>query len=105
MRARNLKHKIVIQTYSETQNEFGEVIKGWADFKTAYASITPLSAKEFYKAGVQAEATHKIEVRYLKDIKPKMRIVYDSRIFGIQSVLNVREANKSLQLICTEVIA
>jgi len=104
MRSGNLKHKIVIQTYSETQNDFGEIIKGWSDFKTAYASITPLSAKEFFKAGVQAEATHKVEVRYLTEIKPKMRVLYGTRVFNIESVINVREANKSLQLICTEVI-
>lgn len=104
MRSGNLKHKIVIQTYSETQNDFGEVIKGWADFKTAYASIIPLSAKEFFKAGVQAEATHKVEVRYLKDIDPKMRVLYGTRVFSIESVINIREANKTLQLICTEVV-
>ena len=104
MRAGKLKHKIVIQNYSETQNDFGEIVKGWADFKTAYASITPLSAKEFYKAGTNAEVTHKIETRYLKDIKPSMRVLYDSRVFSIESVLNIREANKTLQLICTEVV-
>ena len=104
MRSGNLKHKIVIQTYSETQNDFGEVVKGWADFKTAYASITPVSAREFYKAGVNNEVTHKIEVRYLKDIKPKMRVMYGSREFSIESVLNIREENKTLQLMCTEVV-
>jgi len=104
MRSGNLKHKIIIQTYSETQNDFGEVVKGWEDFKTAYASITPLSAKEYYKAGTNAEVSHKIELRYLKDIKPKMRVVYDDREFSIESVLNIREANKTLQLICAEVV-
>ena len=104
MRSGNLKHKIIIQTYSETQNDFGEVVKGWEDFKTAYASITPLSAKEYYKAGTNAEVSHKIELRYIKDIKPKMRVVYDDREFSIESVLNIREANKTLQLICTEVV-
>lgn len=104
MRSGNLKRKIIIQTYTKTPNDFGEVIKGWIDFKTAYASITPLSAKEFFKAGVQAEATHKVEMRYLKDIKPKMRVLYGTRVFDIESVINVREENKTLQLICTEVI-
>jgi len=104
MRSGNLKHKIIIQTYSETQNDFGEVVKGWEDFKTAYASITPLSAKEYYKAGTNAEVSHKIELRYLKDIKPKMRVMFGAREFSIESVLNIREANKTLQLICTEVV-
>jgi len=104
MRAGNLKYKIVIQTYNEPQDGFGEVIKEWVEFKTAYASITPLSAKEFYKAGVHAVATHKVEIRYLKGVNPKMRIVYGTRVFNITSVLNIREADKTLQLICTEVV-
>ena len=104
MRSGNLKHKITIQSYSETQNDFGEVVKGWTDFKTAYASITPLSAKEFFKAGTNAEVSHKIELRYLIGVLPKMRIIYNGREFSIESVLNIREANKSLQLICIEVM-
>ncbi|NOX15964.1 MAG: phage head closure protein [Epsilonproteobacteria bacterium] len=104
MRAGSLKHKIIIQTYTETQNGFGEVIKGWVNFKTAYASITPISAKEFYKSGTKAEATHKIGIRYVVGVKSKMRILYGIRVFDIQSALNPREANKSLVLICTEVL-
>ncbi|MCD6433702.1 MAG: phage head closure protein [Sulfurimonas sp.] len=104
MRSGNLKHKIVIQTFTESQNDFGEVAKGWTNFKSAYASVTPLSAKEFFKAGTHAEVSHKIELRYISGIKSKMRVVYDSRIFEIESVLNIREANKTLHLICTEVV-
>lgn len=104
MRIGNLKHKITLQSYSETQNDFGEVIKGWVDFKAAYASIIPMSAKEYFNGGVQAEATHKVECRYLKDITPKMRVLYGTRVFDITSVINIREENKTLQLICTEVV-
>ena len=104
MRSGNLKHKVTIQTYSETQNDFGEVVKGWIDFKTSYAAILPLRAKEFYKVGTHAEVTHKIEMRYADGVKPKMRVIHGAREFSIESVLNIREANKTLQLICTEVI-
>ena len=105
MRSGNLKHKITIQSYTETQNDFGEVIKGWSDFKTLYASITPLTAKEFFKSGVFNEVTHKIEMRYTQGIKPKMRVLYGDREFSIESVINIREANKTLQLVCKELIA
>jgi len=104
MKARSLKHKIVIQTFTESQNDFGEAVKEWTDFKTVYSKITPLSAKEFFKAGTHAEASHKIELRYLKDIKSKMRVIYNSRVFEIESVLNIREENKTLHLICTEAV-
>lgn len=102
MRSGNLKHKVVIQSYSETQNAYGEVVKGWSDYKEAYASILPLSAKEYFKAGTHAEVSHKIEMRFVDGVKPKMRVLYGERVFAIESVINVREASKTLQLICTE---
>ena len=104
MRSGRLKHRIIIQTFSESKNDFGEGVKSWNDYATAYASITPLSAKEYFKAGVQAEATHKVELRYIDGIKPKMRVLYGERIFDIESVINIREENRVLQLICTEVV-
>ena len=104
MRSGNLKHKIMIQTSVESSNDLGEVVNEWVDFKTAYASITPISAKEFFKAGTHAEVSHKIELRYIDGIKPKMRVMYGVREFSIESVLNIREENKTLQLICTEVV-
>jgi len=103
MRSGNLKHKVVIQEYSEVNN-YGEVQKSWNDFSTAYASITPLSAKEYFKAGVQNEVTHKIEMRFIQGVKPKMRVMFGEREFSIESVLNIREENKALQLICSEVV-
>jgi len=104
MRAGNLKHKVTIQTYSETQSSFGEPVKSWVNLTQAYASITPLSAKEFFKAGVQAEASHKVEIRYVPGVTSKMRVLYGVRVFSIESVLNIREANKSLVLVCSEVV-
>jgi len=105
MRSGNLKHKIEIQSYKETSNDFGEVVKGYSTFKTVYASITPLAGKEYFASKqINAEVSHKIECRYLKDIVPSMRVVYRNRIFNIESVINIREANKTLQIIATEVI-
>ena len=103
MRSGNLKNKIIIQTYSE-ENNYGEIQKSWSDFATVYASIKPLSAKEYFKAGVQNEVTHKIEMRFIPGVKPKMRVMFGEREFSIESVLNIREENKTLHLICTEVV-
>lgn len=104
MRSGNLKHKISIQTYTETQDEFGDSINQWTEFKPAYANIKPISSKEFYKAGTHNEVTHKIELRFVNGIVPKMRVKYKDRIFRIESVLNIREENKTLHLMCTEVV-
>lgn len=105
MRSGNLKHKIEIQSYSETSNDFGELVKGYSIFKTAYASITPISGKEYFASKqVNAEISHKIECRYLVGVKPTMRIVYGDRTFNIESVLNIREENKTLQIMAVEIL-
>ncbi|PHR57283.1 MAG: head-tail adaptor protein [Arcobacter sp.] len=104
MRSASLKHTIVIQSSIEIPDSFGGVSKSWNDFKTVRASVKPQSAKEFFSAGVQAEATHKIEVRYVLGLNPKMRILFGTRVFDIKSILNIQERNKVLHIICTEVL-
>lgn len=105
MRSGNLKQKVTIKTFSETQNDFGEVIQGESDFAIVYASIIPISGKEYFASkSVNAEVTHKIEMRFLSGVTPSMKIVYNNRTFNIESVINIREANKTLQLMATEII-
>ena len=45
-----------------------------------------------------------IIIRYLSGIVPKMRVKFGSRIFDILSVINVKESNRELQLMCRESI-
>lgn len=103
MRSGNLKHKIEIQAHEESQNDFGEQESSWSKFQDAYSSILPISAKEtFTSKKLNAEITHKILIRFIPGVKSDMRIVYGSRIFNIDSVINIREENKTLQIMVTE---
>lgn len=105
MRSGNLKHKIVIESYAETKNAVGEVTKEWSEFATTYSSIVPLSGNEKFSSNeVHAEVTHKIEMRFISGVLPKMRVVYGSRNFDIKSAINIREQNRTLYLMCSEVI-
>ena len=105
MRSGNLKHKVQIQQFVSTKNEVGESIKEWVEFKTVYAAIIPQSSKEFFKYGIHAEITHKIEMRYIPGVHPDMRIKYGERIFEISAPpINIREQNKTLHIICKESI-
>lgn len=105
MRSGNLKHKIDITSYADVKNDFGEVEKSFSVFKTTYASIVPVSGKEYFASKqTNAEVSHKIECRFISGITPSMRIVYGARVFNIESVINIREANKILQIMATEVL-
>jgi SPP1 family predicted phage head-tail adaptor len=100
-----LRHRITIEQVSETQDTDGSVIETWSVFVVAQASIEPISGREYFAAqSTQADVTHRIRLRYLSGVTPKMRVNYNSRIFDILSVINVGERNRELQLMCRESI-
>lgn len=104
MRAGDLKHLVEIQRYTETKNSFGETIAEWYTVTMKRASISPISGKEYFVSKqVNAETTHRVYMRYT-DLKTSDRLVYDGRIFNIESILNHKEQNVSLEIICTEQI-
>lgn len=99
----DLRHRITFQVPSTTENEIGEEIPVYNDFKTVWASIEPLSGKEYLEANKESnEITHRIRIRYTQGITNDMRIVYKNRVFDIQSIINVNERNKELQIMCIE---
>lgn len=105
MRSGSLRHKIDIKTYTEIKNEYGEIIKTWVSFAVSYASVTPVSGKEYFESKkTNASITHKIKIRFINGITPLMKIFYDGREFEIDSVLNIREENKELLIMATEII-
>lgn len=103
----NLRHRITFQEQTEAQNDYGEKNKDldWIDVTTVWASINPISGKEFFSAEkVSSEVSHKINMRYIPGISPDMRIQFRERLFHIISVINFQERNIELQLLCKELI-
>jgi len=103
MRAGLLRHRITIEQVTETQSGFGGIVKTWATFAKKWASIMPLRSKEKFEAQQMfAQASHKVRLRYVSGVVPKMRITFGSRTFDIQDVLNLNERDTTLELIVTE---
>jgi SPP1 family predicted phage head-tail adaptor len=100
-----LRHRITIEQVTETQDADGSIVEIWSPFAVVQASIEPASGREYLAAqSIQADVTHRIILRFLTGIVPKMRVNYGSRIFDILSVINVGERNRELQLMCRESI-
>lgn len=103
MRIGKLRHRITIEQADETQNLDGSVVESWSCYATVQASIEPISGREYIAAqSTQADVTHRISLRCLGGIIPKMRVNFGGRIFEILSVINVGERNVELQLMCRE---
>lgn len=104
MRAGKLRHLVTIQSRTEGTNSFNEPRPVWKDFATVYASIEPLSGREFFAAQqAQSDITHRVRMRYVAGVTAKHRIVFGDRVFDIAAPpRNVDERNIELELQCVE---
>ena len=103
MRAGQLRHRVIIQTPTETQDAQGQPVKSWGTFATVHANVLPLKGREYFNAQqINAETTTKFVIRYLAGITEKMRISYDSKLYNIQGIVNVGERDRIIELMCGE---
>ena len=89
MRNGKLRHRVLLQQPGQVQDpESGEEVPGWVDVASLWASVEPLSAREFIaaKAG-QSEITARIVIRHRDGIDATMRILYRGKVYAIHGVL------------------
>lgn len=100
-----LRHKVALQRPIRTQNpDTGSVSTTWETIANVWASVEPLSAREFIAAqAVQSEISARITIRYRPDVDATMRILHRGRIYNIQGVLSdPRSGLEYLTLPCSE---
>jgi len=103
MKIGKLRHRVKIQAYTAGRDSFGAEEHVWMDVATVWASVTPVSGKEYFaSAQTNTEVSTKITMRYKSGITPKMRVVLGARIFEIISALNFEERSVELNLMCKE---
>jgi len=103
MRAGTLRHKVIFQQKTVDDNTYGQSIPTWTDQVITYAAIWPTRGIERMEAmKLDNEVTHKIRVRYQKNIHPKMRIKFGERYFNILSIINVDERNIYQEIMALE---
>lgn len=106
MDAGRLNRRVTIETPTITRGtSFKEPVETWATFATVWAAIEPLSGRELLaNRQVENEVTTRVRIRYLAGVLPKMRVVYGSRTFRIESVIDPVTARRDLELLCVEVV-
>ena len=93
--AGRLRHRIAIQSESNVRDAMGGVTKGHSTVTTVWGSIRPISGRELVAAQqVDSRVTHEITIRYYSALDPLHRLLYDSRVFRIESVRNIDERDK-----------
>ena len=99
MKAGDLRHRITIQQLAEGENDLGDIVQTWTAFATVWASVEPLTGREYLSAQqVSAETSGRIRMRYRAGVNPTMRVLFNSLTYQILSVINPGELNVELEL-------
>lgn len=100
-----LNKRITFCRLVEKDNEINQSIQDVEPYKKVWASVEPVSGKEYYEAQREKnKLTYKIYTRYFKDINQNMIIDFKGRKFEIESMINYRENCEMLQFVCTEIV-
>ncbi len=95
--------RITFYRYEEKENALLQIEQLLTKVKTVWASVEPTRGREYQEAQrIRPELTYKVTTRYHKEITPDMFIKFKERYFNIVSIINVKERNEMLEIVCTE---
>jgi SPP1 family predicted phage head-tail adaptor len=101
-----LRHRLRLQTATETLNAHGEAVRTWSDAATVWGSLEPLRGVERFTAQqVQADVTHRCRMRHHEAItySAAMRVMHGGRTFHVQGPpLNLEERDRMVELLLIE---
>lgn len=99
-----MNKRVKIQSAGRTSDGAGGATVAWTDVATVWAAVEPLTGKEPYIAQqLQGQVTHKVTVRYRTGITPAQRVLYGTRVFDVEAVVDPKERHSVLILACEEV--
>jgi SPP1 family predicted phage head-tail adaptor len=108
MNVGKLRHRVKLQTRTDAQDpDTGAITQGWSDVATVWASVEPLSAREFIASqATQAKVTARVTIRYRADVVPTMRLVHlkmgTEVLYNVEGVLADKDSGvEYLTLVCS----
>jgi SPP1 family predicted phage head-tail adaptor len=105
VRSGKLRHQIAIMQAVETRSATGQPVVTWATFATVFASVEPLRGREFFASKqIQAQVDVRIRIRYLEGVVPKMRVIFGTKTYLIDSVIDPEERHIEMQIMAQEVV-
>lgn len=97
-------NKIVTLQYStRVADGMGGFSTTYVNAGTIFAAIWPVSANEVVQANAPTMVvSHRIRIRFRRDIKASWRIKYGEKYYGIVSIINQNMANRYLDIMAKE---
>jgi SPP1 family predicted phage head-tail adaptor len=101
--ASELRHRVTFQRTKQTEDTAGGFTESWIDIASVWAKIEPVKSYErFVAMQTETHVSHKITIRYNKDVTTAKRMLFDGRVFDITGVVNVNEDNIAMVITAIE---
>ena len=101
-----MRERVLIQKQTQSVDDYGAFSTIWIDideFPNVWARVSQeRSNNNFVSEKNENEAIYNIVIRYRSDVDEKMRIVWRGKFLAIDSILNVDERRRYLELLCSE---
>lgn len=108
MQISRLRHRVSLQRLlpgSPAQDAGGVPDEQWTTLFTCWADVAPLRGRELVAAQqVASEVTGTVRIRYRSDFQltSKDRVLFDTRVYDVVSVVNHDERNREVILYVRE---
>ena len=101
--APQMNKRVTVQTITRTSDNQGGFTEDWTNTKQIWAKIEPIKAYEkFQTMQMATPASHRVTIRYYRNLTTANRLLYDRRIFDIKEIINLDEDNSFMRLACME---
>ena len=97
-----LDQRVTIERRGDATDAYGQPLPDdWAPLATLWAAVEPLVGREYLAAmAVQSDVSTRVRMRYRPGVTAGDRLVHEGRVYGIESVVDVRSGRRELVLMC-----
>lgn len=105
MRAGPMRHRVTIQRRATGVDAAGGVLDSWEDVATRWASMDRANGSEVWASAQRSGRVPSVfRLRYLADVVPAMRLVFDGRVYNILSAVDQSGLREELTVSAEELV-
>lgn len=101
-----MRERVEVLSRSVSQDSYGGSGQAWTPLGEVWGKVEPLSGRELWQAQqVRPDVTHRVTIRHYPGLTPRHRLKLGTRVFEVQSVLNLEERGRVTECLCVEEVS
>ena len=90
MRSEKLDRRIIIESFTDARDSYGQPIRTWSTFATVWAGVKLNIGKEIFATREKVkERIVDFKIRYRTDLNNEMRVIYNENYYEIEDIVEL----------------